>query len=87
MHQKLTLAVLPACIGLLCASSVSAQAPTLRDTAVAPLMVLIPAGSFMMGSRKGEDGREGDEAPRHAVTLAKPFYVSKYEITEQEWDA
>jgi formylglycine-generating enzyme required for sulfatase activity len=87
MHQKHLLAALAACIGLLCASAANAQAPTLRDTAEAPLMVRIPAGSFMMGSRKGEDGREGDEAPRHAVTLAKPFYVSKYEITEQEWDA
>lgn len=52
-----------------------------------PAMVRIPAGSFEMGSVRGEPGREGDEAPRHTVRIGRAFYVSKYEITEAEWDA
>lgn len=87
MHQNHYLALLAACAGLLSAGVASAQPPTVRDIAAAPLMVRVPSGTFMMGSRTGEDGREGDEAPRHTVTLAKAFYVSKYEITEAEWNA
>ncbi|MEO7493815.1 MAG: formylglycine-generating enzyme family protein [Massilia sp.] len=87
MHHTFRLALLAGCAGLLSASVAGAEPATLRDTAATPLMVLIPSGSFMMGSRTGEDGREGDEAPRHTVTLSKAFYVSKYEITEAEWDA
>lgn len=52
-----------------------------------PEMVRIPAGSFDMGSARGEPGREGDEAPRHTVRIKQPFHVSKYEITEAQWDA
>jgi formylglycine-generating enzyme required for sulfatase activity len=52
-----------------------------------PAMVLLPAGSFQMGSVRGEPGREGDEAPRHTVRIAHPFYVSRYEITEAQWEA
>lgn len=39
-------------------------------------MVLIPAGSFVMGS---EDGHE-DERPRHTVALSA-FYLDMYEVT------
>lgn len=53
----------------------------------APEMVRIPAGSFQMGSLRGEPGREGDEAPRHAVTLARPFWVATTEVTEAQWQA
>jgi formylglycine-generating enzyme required for sulfatase activity len=52
-----------------------------------PEMVRIPAGAFEMGSARGEPGREGDEAPRHTVRIARPLHVSKYEITEAQWDA
>lgn len=39
--------------------------------------VLIPAGSFAMGDDKGLD----DEKPVHKVTLTKPFYLGKHEVT------
>ncbi|HEY9109150.1 MAG TPA: SUMF1/EgtB/PvdO family nonheme iron enzyme [Roseateles sp.] len=48
-------------------------------------MLRLPTGSFQMGSQRGEPGREGDEAPRHTVTLARPFWVSKHEVTEAQW--
>jgi len=45
--------------------------------------VLIPAGNFMMGSEDGED----DEKPKHKVVLTRPFYLSKYEVTQGQWEA
>ena len=51
-----------------------------------PEMVVIPAGSFAMGSPQAEPGRDLTEAPQHNVTIAKPFAVSKFEVTFAEWD-
>jgi formylglycine-generating enzyme required for sulfatase activity len=52
-----------------------------------PDMIVVPAGSFMMGSPTTEKGRSNDEGPLHNVTIAKPFAVAKYEVTFAEWDA
>jgi formylglycine-generating enzyme required for sulfatase activity len=49
-------------------------------------MVLVSAGTFMMGSSIGESGRNSDEL-QHQVTISKGFYMSKYEITQAEWKA
>ena len=58
-----------------------------RDCPECPEMVVVPAGSFMMGSPPGETGRTKHEGPRHRVTIPKPFAVGKYEVTFAEWDA
>ena len=47
-------------------------------------MVLIPAGKFMMGSPVSETGRRDIET-QHEVTLTKPFYMGKYEVTQEQW--
>ena len=52
-----------------------------------PAMILIPAGKFIMGSPENEPDREASEGPQHEVTVAKPFAVSKFEVTFEEWDA
>ena len=49
-------------------------------------MVLIPAGKFVMGSPKKEKGRDDDET-QHEVTLTKSFYMGKYEVTQEQWEA
>ena len=49
-------------------------------------MVLIPAGKFKMGSPASEQGRSGDET-QHEVTLTKPFYMGKYEVTQEQWES
>jgi len=43
--------------------------------------VLIPAGTFIMGSKK-----EYDATP-HQVSLSKPFYLGKYQVTQAQWMA
>jgi formylglycine-generating enzyme required for sulfatase activity len=51
-----------------------------------PEMVVIPAGKFRMGSPTTEKGRNRDEGPQHEVTIARPFAVSKFEVTVDQWD-
>lgn len=58
---------------------------TFRDCETCPEMVVVPAGSFRMGSTASEAGRD-DEGPVHRVTIAKPFAVGKYEVTVSEWE-
>ena len=49
-------------------------------------LVLIPAGKFIMGTPASETGRNINE-PQHEVTLTKPFYMGKYEVTQEQWEA
>ncbi len=58
-----------------------------KDCPDCPEMVVVPAGSFMMGSPESEEGRYDDEGPQRRVTIAKPFAVGKFEVTFAEWDA
>ena len=58
-----------------------------RDCAACPEMVVVPPGSFMMGSPATEAGRYDDEGPRHRVTIGYPLAVGVYEVTFAEWDA
>ncbi|BDI04264.1 SUMF1/EgtB/PvdO family nonheme iron enzyme [Sphaerotilus microaerophilus] len=51
-----------------------------------PWMVVLPAGSFMMGSPESEPGRDDDEGPQHRVKVAS-FAVGQYEVTFRQWDA
>ena len=60
---------------------------TFRDCSESPEMVVVPAGSFMMGSPESEEGRQESEGPVHQVTFARPFAVGVYEVTFEEWDA
>jgi formylglycine-generating enzyme required for sulfatase activity len=60
---------------------------TFKDCGICPEMVVVPAGSFTMGSPPGEKERGDDEGPQHRVTIAEPFAVGKYEVTFTEWDA
>ena len=45
--------------------------------------VFIPSGSFKMGSSAGRE----NEVPVLDVTITKPFYMGKYEVTQAEWQS
>jgi formylglycine-generating enzyme required for sulfatase activity len=47
-------------------------------------LVLIPAGTFSMGSPESEKDRSPDEV-RHEVTISKPFYLGVYTITRGQF--
>ena len=65
------------------------QAPghRFRDCEGCPELVVVPSGSFLMGSPPGEEGRDADEGPVHRVTIGEPIAVGVYEVTFSEWDA
>ena len=46
--------------------------------------VLIPAGTFMMGSPSSEPGRSNAEI-QHQVTISKPFYMQTTTVTREQW--
>ncbi len=48
-------------------------------------LVLVPGGRFLMGSPAEEKGRSEDEA-QHWVRITKPFYIGKYEVTQEVWE-
>ena len=49
-------------------------------------MVLLPGGTFMMGSPETEKERSQDESPQHTVAIA-PFSIGKYPVTQSQWQA
>jgi formylglycine-generating enzyme required for sulfatase activity len=53
---------------------------TFRDCADCAELVVVPAGSFDMGSSLEY------ENPMHRVTIAKPFAIGRHEVTFSEWD-
>ncbi len=62
------------------------EVKTLQDRFVegtyGPEMVIIPAGTYERGQKAGDF----DELPLQTVTISKPFALSRYEITFEEYD-
>jgi formylglycine-generating enzyme required for sulfatase activity len=56
-----------------------------HDCALCPQMVVVPAGSFLMGSPETELGREVYEGPQHRVMILKQFAVGRFEISRDDW--
>ncbi len=54
---------------------------------VALEMVLLPAGEFMMGSPDSDKDAQDQEKPQHRVRITKPFYLGKYLVTQEQWQA
>ena len=49
-------------------------------------MIYCGPGTFLMGSPVSESGRGDDEA-QHRVTLTKGFWLSKYKVTQSQWES
>ena len=60
-----------------------------RDTGTGIEMLLVPPGMFQMGCVQGSDSFPCVEweLPVHAVTITKPFYLGRHEVTQQQWGA
>ncbi|MEX0324036.1 MAG: formylglycine-generating enzyme family protein [Puniceicoccaceae bacterium] len=50
-------------------------------------MVPIPAGQFLMGSPEKQEDSQKDEHPQQEVTISKPFYIGRFEVTQAQWSA
>src|SRR5262249_9637758 len=69
-----------------------------KDLEIGPEMVVVPSGSFLMGSTDNEiaalhkaegqpaENRFLSEAPQHEGTIPKPFAVRPFPLTFDEWD-
>jgi formylglycine-generating enzyme required for sulfatase activity len=64
-------------------NSSSSSLPRTRTNQAGIEFVLIPAGSFMMGSTNGGT----DEKPVHQVTISQAFSMGKYEVTQGQWQS
>src|SRR5262249_52961903 len=51
-----------------------------------PEMIVVAPGEFMMGSPATEKGHFNNESPQQKVTIARPFAVSKFDVTFTEWN-
>ena len=56
-----------------------APGTTFTDCTNCPSMMVIPAGTFQMGSESD------NEKPIHEVTLSRPFAVGKFEVTNSQY--
>jgi formylglycine-generating enzyme required for sulfatase activity len=61
--------------------------PFLSEVFLAPELVVIPTGSFMMGSPPGEEGREENEGPQHRVHFRRGFAIGQSEVSVAEFRA
>lgn len=64
----------------------AANVKTVRDCGDCPLLVIVPAGEFSMGSTASDPNHQDDESPRHSVNFTKPFALGSYEVTFDQWD-
>jgi len=80
---------------LLCAVVAQAQetqqankpiAGTAITNSVGMKFVLIPAGTFTMGTEEKQAVYD-NEVPSHTVTISKPYYMGVYEVTQDQWEA
>jgi formylglycine-generating enzyme required for sulfatase activity len=67
------------------AAAPSSYVEEIPTTNVSFEMILVPGGTFEMGSPPGESGREADEGPRHSVTVGA-FWIGRHEVTWDEYD-
>ena len=70
-----------------CEERALAAKDVFKECPSCPEMVVVPAGSFTMGSPLTEKDRSGSEDPQHVVTIGKPFAVGRFAVTFDEWDA
>jgi formylglycine-generating enzyme required for sulfatase activity len=57
----------------------------IKDCDVCPELVVLPRGSFMMGSPETEPGRLVNEGPVHQVMIDYDLAVGRFEVTQGQW--
>ena len=57
-----------------------------QDCDTCPKMVVVPQGTFTMGSPASEEKSRNCERPQHQVTISNPFAVGKYEVTREQFE-
>jgi formylglycine-generating enzyme required for sulfatase activity len=62
---------------------------SVKDCTDCPEMIVVPGGTFRMGSASGENRRpaDGREGPQHEVKIGRPFAVGKFHVTLDQFAA
>jgi formylglycine-generating enzyme required for sulfatase activity/serine/threonine protein kinase len=60
--------------------------PRMFVNAIGMKFMLVPAGTFVMGSPYGELKQYSDEAPQHTVEITKGFYMGVNPVTQEEYE-
>src|SRR6266542_5214904 len=55
------------------------------ENSIGMKFVLIPAGTFLMGSPDDEKNRSKDEGPQHKVEITRPFYLGVFQVTQEQY--
>jgi formylglycine-generating enzyme required for sulfatase activity len=63
---------------------VHAQSPKEITNSIGMKLVLIPKGTFMMGSPESEEGHQENES-QHEVTISKDYYLGAFEVTQTQY--
>jgi formylglycine-generating enzyme required for sulfatase activity len=88
VKRKPPLPALAVAVALALGSGGRAEVPSPRGAAavnsLGMRMVLVPSGSFTMGSPPGAPFRQEEEIP-HRVTLSRAFRISATEVTQSQW--
>jgi formylglycine-generating enzyme required for sulfatase activity len=82
------LLALPAALVALPGAGRSAPVPRIAKrftSSIGMKLVLIPKGTFLMGSPAGEKERCTNEDPRHKVEITRPFYLGVYTVTQAQY--
>ena len=66
-------------------SQTYAQSPKTITNSVGMKLVLIPKGTFTMGSPIEEEGADNDEE-QHQVTISKDYYLGVTEVTQGQYE-
>ncbi|MFM9064451.1 MAG: formylglycine-generating enzyme family protein, partial [Pirellula sp.] len=62
-----------------------AQSPKEITNSIGMKLVLIPKGTFMIGSPESEQGRDENET-QHEVTISKDYYLGVHEVTQAQFE-
>jgi formylglycine-generating enzyme required for sulfatase activity len=72
--------------GQLTSKAIAASAE-FHDCRNCPVMVVVPKGTFLMGSADDADGHNSNEGPQHRVTFNRSFAVGIYDVTRAQYAA
>lgn len=87
MFARLDSALLAATLAAGTAATTASAQPAPHSNSIGMRFVPIAAGSFTMGSPDSDREADADEKPAHRVTIAKPFLLGKFEVTQAQWEA
>jgi formylglycine-generating enzyme required for sulfatase activity len=77
----------PAHVLSLTEESALTQGDQFKECENCPQMIVVPSGSFTMGSPPSEVGRDESEEPLHLVIFPQPFAVGRFAVSVSEWKA